>query len=42
MSRAQRDRASKRIVLQEDFYEDTQRIAELEARLTERGVRPCV
>ncbi len=29
-----------RIVSQEDFYEDTQRIAALEARLTELGVRP--
>jgi ketosteroid isomerase-like protein len=31
-----------RIVCQEDFYEDTQRILALEARLSELGVRPRV
>jgi ketosteroid isomerase-like protein len=30
-----------RIVCQEDFYEDTERITALEARLTELGVEPC-
>jgi hypothetical protein len=29
-----------RIVRHEDFYEDTQRIAALETRLSELGVRP--